>query len=50
MNDANRCIGQIATDPSADVLAEAEDHAVTIARRGGEPLVLMSQRPVPVSR
>lgn len=29
---------------SADVFAEAEDHAVQITRRDGEPLVLMSQR------
>lgn len=29
---------------SADVFAEAEDHAVRITRRDGEPLVLMSQR------
>ncbi|WP_119697601.1 prevent-host-death protein [Microbacterium halotolerans] len=29
---------------SADVFAEAEDHPVTITRRDGENLVLMSQR------
>lgn len=29
---------------SADVFAEAEDHPVTITRRDGEALVLMSQR------
>ena len=29
---------------SADVFAEAEDHPVTVTRRDGEPLVLMSQR------
>lgn len=29
---------------SADVFAEAEDHAVQITRRDGEPLLLMSQR------
>lgn len=29
---------------SADVFSEAEDHAVQITRRDGEPLVLMSQR------
>lgn len=29
---------------SAAVFAEAEDHAVQITRRDGEPLVLMSQR------
>lgn len=29
---------------SADVFAEAEEHAVRITRRDGEPLLLMSQR------
>ena len=29
---------------SAAVFAEAEDHPVTVTRRDGEPLVLMSQR------
>lgn len=29
---------------SAEVFAEAEDHPVTVTRRDGEPLVLMSQR------
>ncbi|RJQ85777.1 prevent-host-death protein [Amycolatopsis panacis] len=29
---------------SADVFAEAEDHPVTVTRRDGEALVLMSQR------
>lgn len=29
---------------SADVFAEAEDHPVTVTRRDGEPLVLMSRR------
>ncbi len=28
----------------AEVFAEAEDHPVTVTRRDGEPLVLMSQR------
>ena len=29
---------------SAEVFAEAEDHPVTVTRRDGEALVLMSQR------
>jgi uncharacterized protein YbaP (TraB family) len=29
---------------SAEVFAEADDHPVTVTRRDGEPLVLMSQR------
>lgn len=29
---------------SAEVIAEAEDHPVTVTRRDGAPLVLMSQR------
>lgn len=29
---------------SAEVFAQAEDHPVTVTRRDGEPLVLMSQR------